>query len=288
MLIRITQGTAEAFENMVPGEILYPLDKKGHYCIGAVSEEESGTTSQGLLVFEINEEDDTIYAQLSWLYVAQAFRRQGIAEELMTEFYRLLNGEEITDVFCEVPFPEEYNELCAYLEEWGFGFRLTDDYTFITTLGQAAQVPALKDKNPGKEVRPLQELNDMEWKNIVGYLTQQDSYKDMEVQRDAYEQTVSCAVFQGADLEGIFLVQLNGGGQLVPTIMSCVQGSSSAVIYQMLLYALGAALEQYGEQKEVRVDCTTARQANLIAYLFPDAQPALVRSGRYVWNEEEE
>lgn len=286
MLIRITQDTAEAFDSMAPDEIFYPPDKKGHYLIGEVGEEGDETVSRGLLIFEVDEENDTIYAQLSWLYVAQAYRGKGVAEELMTEFYRLLNDEEITDVFCDVPFPEEYNELCAFLENWGFEFWLRDDNTFMTTLGQAAQASALKDRKACDDVRALQTLTDNEWKRLTACMSEQDGAFD--ISRDAYEQTVSCALFCGDVPYGGCLVQVNGGGQLVLTVLRRTNDAPSAVIYQMLVYSLNTALEKYGVEKEVRVECRTAKAARLVTYFFPDAQPALIRSGRYVWDEDEE
>lgn len=138
MIIQITETTVKAYEHMIAPEQLYPLDRPGHYCLGAVAEKDGKETAAGILVFDISEgsvgEESAIAAQIQWLYVEEDFRNQGIGNELMTELYRILNQAEIFPVLCDIPFPEEYNELCAFLEDWGFAFSLIDKYEFRTTL----------------------------------------------------------------------------------------------------------------------------------------------------------
>lgn len=288
MLITITENSVDAFENMAEKIYLYPLEKNGHYCIGAVDDLSEKKVSQGILIFDVSMEDSEIYAQLSWLYVAEQYRSKGIGEELMNEFYRILNETGVKNVYADIPFPEDYDELCAFLEDWGFDFELVDDYTFTASLSALSNNPVFTKKLQNSLVRSLREINSTEWKRVVNYLDKNSDYEDFDYDIDLYEVDISCVIFRGSMPIGMFLVKANGAKQLEPAVLSVIAGSPPSVTYQMLLSAFHAAQAKYGQNKEIYIKCKSQKTARLIDYFFKDAQPSIVRSGRYVSRREQE
>lgn len=294
MIIRITETTVKAYEHMITPEQLYPLDRPGHYCLGAVTEKDGKETAAGILVFDISEgmigDESAIAAQIQWLYVEEDFRNQGIGNALMTELYRILNQAEVFPVLCDIPFPEEYNELCAFLEGWGFTFRLIDKYEWKTTLENLKQNKNFAGKKITGQVISLEDLKPVEWNQLHKLLQDEPQVLEILQTKDLYEPQISCVCWKNEKIQSLFLVCRGAEDQLIPELLLGFPTSSSADIYQMLLYALDRAEKNYPAHTQVLISCHTASSANLIAYLFPDAQPELVRRGIYTgdWEEEEE
>lgn len=295
MLIRITEEVADAYDNMAAPEILYPIDAPGHYVIGSVTyendtnENDAQPVSSGLLIFDVNESDGIIGAELRWLYVAEAYRQRGIANELMTEFYRLLNTQSIRWVSCDVPLPQEYNLLCAFLEEWGFTFQLVDDPIFHANISQLAAAKAFSSvkHQQGKGICSIRQLHPEEWNDLCRQYWKTTGRSLEKQSRSDYEQDVSCVIYQQHMLAGVFLLSSNGRGTLMPELLNCFTGNPKIVIYQLLLYALCAAEQVYGGEGQFLMRCTSRLAVTLVSHLYPDIQPSLTRHGQYTLDQEE-
>ena len=255
---------------MIVPEQLYPLDKPGHYCLGAVTEKDG----------------NAIAAQLQWLYVEEDFRNQGIGNELMTELYRILNQAEVFPVLCDIPFPEEYNELCAFLEDWGFTFGLIDKYEFRTTLENLKQNKNFAGKKVTGQVASLEDLKSADWNQLRKLLQDEPQVLEILQTKDLYEPQISCVCWKKDKIQAMLLVRNVADDQLIPELLLGFSTSSSAEIYQLLLNAIDKAGKKYPAHTQILVSCQTAESANLIAYLFPDAQPELVRRGIYTEDDE--
>ena len=275
---------------MIVPEQLYPLDRPGHYCLGAVAERDGKETAAGILVFDISEgsvgEESAIAAQIQWLYVEEDMRNQGIGNELMAELYRILNQAEVFPIICDVPFSEEYNELCAFLEDWGFTFGLIDKYEFRTTLENLKQNKNFAGKNVTGKVTSLEDLKSADWNQLRKLLQEEPQVLEILQTKDLYEPQISCVCWKNERIQALFLVRNGAQDQLIPELLLGFPTSSSAEIYQLLLNAIDKAGKKYPAHTQILVSCQTAESANLIGYLFPDAQPELVRRGIYTGDDE--
>lgn len=282
MLITITNETADAFETMIEKRYLYPIEQRGHFCIGAIQKEDNDAWSEGLLVFDVKQQDGEVCAHLRWLYVARRFREQGIAKELTDDFFRLVRHENITRIYCEFPETRRMNSLRSYLEKIGFEFEEKQCYDFVATLGQIAEIPALRDKKSDSETFFLHDLKELEWKRLFRYLRQQVTNQTIDYDREGYETEISCTVFEGDNPIGVCLVRMNDEEQLELLALNAAAKNRSKILFQMLLKALSAARRQYGDEKEMHIKSLTTGGKKLIAYFFPEREPDSVRSGKYV------
>lgn len=284
-VITITEETAEAFAGLIEPQFFYPLNRPGHYCLGAVLEKEDQNYAAGILVFDVeNGHIGTVQIPavlLRWIYVAEEYRQQGIANQLMEECYRVLNAAGLDGLLCDVPFSEEYNLLCAFLEDWGFTFELRDQYDFLEPLGAIGSSPAFSGKKPGGVAKPVRDLSAEEWKQLISNMKKLERRAMLPEARDAYDADISCAVSKGQQIKGAFLVSMDAGGRLVPMALESLDSCSRPEIYDMLLYAHDAAEKKYGKNTLVCKECYSKELADLIGYMMPDAQPVLVRHGVY-------
>lgn len=293
MILTITKENSAAFENLVPPELLYPPDTPGRYCLGALRQDGEGSTAAGVLVFEVVEDAGTgvpvTAAVIRWLYVAQESRRLGMADALMEELYRVLNAAGVGYVRCDVPFPEEYNLLCAFLESWGLTFGLTDSYEITAALCRFASHPSFGQKPQTAFVRRVGDLEDALWRTVVGKAEKCEGRPpELATDKEAYDNDVSCAWVDGRMVTALFLVRRDGGGRLIPVLLRNFGEGGAQSIYALLCFAMHTAMEKYGPDVPVHVECLTKEAADLIAYFFPGAQPPLVRRGVYTGEAVEE
>lgn len=291
MIIQITDMTAEAYEHMVTPEQLYPLDEPGHYCLGAVDEKDGELTAVGILIFDVlegtNGVEVDIAAVLNWLYVEEVYRGQGYGNALMEELYRILNGVGVYPLLCDVPFPAEYNELCAFLEDWGLEFTPVDKYEFRTTLGEVRRNKYLAGKKVVGKVTAIADLNPQEWEQLKKELENEPMHLELLENPHFYDGELSCVFHNGDRIQAIFVVRSCKETVLIPELLLGFITDCSVQLYQLLLFALEKTKEKYGDDTQIQMCCQTAGSARLIDVLFPDAEPELVRRGVYMIETEE-
>ena len=52
-IVTVTEQNRSLFEQMVPEEFFDPLDKPGHFVLGAIGEDEEGLYAAGVLCFQV-------------------------------------------------------------------------------------------------------------------------------------------------------------------------------------------------------------------------------------------
>ena len=163
IITTINEVNSSIFEKLIPEGLFSMLPMSGYFALGAIYEEEGEKYAAGTLVFEVTEgfngEENFIGAVLHWVYVAEQFRQKGIGDALVKEVLRVLESSGIELLRCDLPMGEEYNFLCFYLEQWGFQFRLMENYECDVTLEELNQNPFFKQINKNK-VEPLSEFNE--------------------------------------------------------------------------------------------------------------------------------
>ncbi len=287
MVYTITKEIAHAFEHMIEPEMLYPLEYPGRVCLGAAKKEEDHMVPTGILTFDVGQGSGElggfVVANLTWLYVAEEHRQEGIATELMETFYQIINDTmsetELIPLVCDVPFPEEYNLLCAFLEDWGFEFKLTDRYILRGPLKHFMENDELLEEKKSKYVKSFAELTEKEWTELRNLLVDSPENLDYLESPALYEENVSCVFKKKDQILGAFLIRKVDGSMLIPTFLSIFGAKDPAGIHSMISYAMQSALEHYSEDLEIIIECKSKATANIIAYMYEDAQPILVRRG---------
>lgn len=293
MVFQISKEIAHLYKHMIEAQMLYPIEYPGRVCLGAAKQEEEGLVPTGILTFDVSqgvgELEDFVVANLTWLYVEEEYRQQGVATELMEAFYQIINDTmsetELIPIVCDLPFPEEYDLLCAFLEEWGFEFRLIDRYTIRGPLKHFMETDSLLEEKKSKQVKEIGELSKKEWEELRYLL--EESPENLEYVEDPaiYEEKVSCVYKKNDQIAGVFLIRKVDGTILIPELLTTFDSKDSKGVRCMISYAMHSALEQYSDEIEVLINCKTKATANIIAYMYEEAEPILVRQGLNIGEE---
>jgi ribosomal protein S18 acetylase RimI-like enzyme len=208
----IAEENRAAFERLMPENLSVRLNREGWFGLGGIHTVDGENRAAGALVFNIEEgsngDENLIAAQIQWLYVAEKFRRQGIAEALLLELFRVLEQANIAHILCDIPMDAAYNELCAYLESWGFTVSLTDVYEAELTAADFASHPAVQNGGDGGGVIPLSKILDAHFRQYLHMMKRLPYVPDsLSAEIRGKDETVSCVCQNNGAVEGALLVQ---------------------------------------------------------------------------------
>ena len=209
-VVTVDEKNRSLFEHMVAEEFFDPLNKEGRYVLGAIGEDEYGMYAAGVLSFEVIDDYDGenrfLIGMLRWLYVAEEFRNRGAADALMEEYFRLLAHSGIELAICDLPFDTHYDELCIYLEGWGFSFSLTERFEMRMTMQEVLEIPELWGK-ASQDVIPLNKLKKDELKKIIRKAEEQDYIDpDFRDKIKGCDKKISAAVYQNGEIKGLAVI----------------------------------------------------------------------------------
>ena len=290
-VVTVNEKNRSLFEHMVAEEFFDPLDKEGHYVLGAIGEDEYGMYAAGVLSFDVIDDYDgesrVLIGLLRWLYVAEEFRNRGAADALMEEYFRLLAHAGIELAILDLPFNTQYDELCMYLEGWGFSFFLTERFELRVTMEEVKAVPELWGK-ASTNVVPLHKLDKEELKRIIRKAEElNDIDPDFRDKIKGCDKKVSSVVYRDGEIQGLAVIYPITSDILEISLFRMFEKNASDM-KDLFYYTSEHILERYGEQVQIRGLCRDVVSANMIGKLFPHIEPLLVHRGVCLTLDEEE
>lgn len=289
-VVTVDEKNRSLFEHMVAEEFFDPLNKEGRYVLGAIGEDEYGMYAAGVLSFEVIDDYDGenrfLIGMLRWLYVAEEFRNRGAADALMEEYFRLLAHSGIELAICDLPFDTHYDELCIYLEGWGFSFSLTERFEMRMTMQEVLEIPELWGK-ASQDVIPLNKLKKEELKKIIRKAEEQDYIDpDFRDKIKGCDKKISAAVYQNGEIKGLAVIYPVTSDILEISFFRMFE-KEAGCMKNLMYYICEHILKKYGKQVQIRGLCRNEVSANMINKLFPHIQPILVHRGICItWDEE--
>lgn len=286
MQIKITEDTAWAFEDMAPQEVFFPVDRKGRYCIGEVRPVAGTDTALGILIFELSEGFEQSEIRLKWLYVAEGFRGQGIGNSLLESFYNIvknLDSNILSDVCCDIPNREEYNNLCHFLENNDFAFGIKEDNVIELSMSRVVQCSFAQKELVDKRVSSIDALTYGQWKKVCDEIERTEAGFDRNM--DAYEKKVSSVIVIDNKPVAIILLQMNGSSQLQVSTMGSTSKNKASDMALLINHSIQAARKEYGDDVSFKLICDNPYTNSFVEKFFPELEHGLVRAGHYTYSE---
>lgn len=269
----------------MPEYLFRKLEYFNFFALCAIAEKDDGEKEvAGVLVFSADEgsvgTEEWIAATIQWLYVEPDYRGTQTADRLMESFWDVMDKSGIEHILCDIPFPEEYNQLCAYLEDWGFQFFLMDRYELTVPLQKFEEIRALHG-TPSSHVRPLRQITQADFNLFLPRILELPGvFQQLPTSVSAYDGDVSCVCMSRTGIEGALLVRKAAEGLLEILLLRALSQPQKNMA-ELSCFAMRAAENKYPPDTMVHIDCRTDASADVLSKLFPDAQPLLVRRGYY-------
>ncbi|MCD8325612.1 MAG: GNAT family N-acetyltransferase [Lachnospiraceae bacterium] len=290
----VNEANQSAFERLMPEEQFLSLRYPSVFALGAIWEEGEEKIPAGTLVFSVDEGttdegEEMITARILWFFISPEYRRRNLADGLMEQFFDVMDESGVEYAVCDVPMPEEYNLLCAYLEAWGFRIGLIDKYDLTVELGDLFRKKEFQ-KEPAAVPTPLKDVSQDDFSRFLkSALELPGVWQDLPLLTQEYETSVSCVYTEKnrSKIESALLVQYVGNDTLEVVLLRSLS-NRPALLIDLIRYALRAAKKIYTADTNVRVVCRSEATAALVGGIFPDAEPLLVRRCCYYSGEDTE
>lgn len=286
-VITVTEANRGFFENLVPQEFFAPLEREGHFVLGAAAKDEDGSYAAGVLVLDVIWEETDFCGCIRWIYIPEEFRHRGAGDALLEETFRLLAHAGIASVFCDLPADPAYYGLMAFLEGWGFTFSWKDRYEARVSLERFRQVPQLR-KEPGAKVIPLKSLPEEILERIISDVPDMEApVPDLEDRVRYCDRDVSCMIPGKEGADGLAVICPVAEGVIEIAFLR-IFSENAKDMQDLCRYVFQRAYEKYGKETEVRFLCRTSFAVNFMDMVLPDIQPLSVYRGVCATMEEVE
>lgn len=285
IISRIDESNKAIFESLMPGELFQKLNLPSVFAIGAIAGEgEEKKQVAGVLVFSVDEgssgEENLIVATIMWLYVTPRYRGKKAADQLMEAFWHVVDESGIENILCDVPMSEEYNQLCAYLESWGFQFFLIDRYELTVPLQDFLEIPAFQHA-PSAAIKPLKQITETDLEQFLDKVqTLPGVLQELPRSLSAYDKDLSCVHVGKEGINGALLIQELVGGKLEVLLLRTLPKQQQRM-GDLSCFGIHAAAKKYPPETGVHIVCRVDATGEVLDKLFPDVQPLLVRRGCY-------
>ncbi len=284
-VINLTQENIQPFVQLAPLELIDELADAFHFGLGAVKKLEDGTNAAvGILLYDVSEEEyqspdmgDDV--SLKWLYVAQDYRQQGIANGLMKTFSELMNTAGVLSVVCEASAFADANLLCEFLERWGFAFSYQKKYELTMTLEEMLEYAFFEETADMDDIKPIQVLSGLQLRKRLEQLAAGHQRLQRLLDSENWEwidPDISCAVEGGGQIKSVFLVRQRVSGVFEPVFLYGNRENKKEIL-AMLRFAAAQAYLHLPLDSVVRLSCRSDVAARLIEWLFTDKEPLVIR-----------
>ena len=297
MVKNVDPAILDSFAPLIPAEQLPEIESGEMFCLGALKEEGDACLPAGVLLFSVedgisNGTEPATMIVLRWMYVAEEYRRQGFANELLDALSDVLEDSPADGVICDIPFDSEYDLAEAVLASWGFQFEVIDSNEMTVSKDDCRRQASSKYTEEELRIRANPEkpkgmvsvldLPEETFKKAVRTAKEMEKggfYDLISENREDYAGDMSYAIMRDDEISSILLAERLPDNDLHMVMLTGFSSDVARELLVLLQYAAVYYFTNYPEESKVHLNLGTERSMNLAKHLFPDKDPIQVRRG---------
>ena len=290
LITRITKQNAKAFYDLIPDEHYDDLLEGRKHAIGAVrmsTERKTTGVTAGAAVYHI-EEGLGNAVQLDWLYVAEEFRQQGVANMLMAELlgYALQAEEPALTFRMNMPsLPDdeakrEYAVLEEFLDSWKFEYSIGFGDNFYIDLSKQMKNPSLNGDFKG--VQSLSELGAAGEHMLKSFFKLRGQDGDRLIKNTTYgffDPEASCVIAEGEEIKAVLLLHRLSNGTYRYEGLRMLPGYDAEAALKLIRFAYITIMEREDGRSFVFGYFESEEAREMARRVFPQGQTMLQYRG---------
>ncbi len=192
----VTEGGISKFEPLMSPDIMEDILEGKMQAISALRYRKGAVYAAGLLAFRLEPDraGESTMLRIEWLYVADVFREEGIADMLLGYIIDRCIESGVEGI--TFGFPDDDDCTQAYyglLSDWHFGFERGFTPEFMTAVSKETITKNVEAM--AYTAQSVSEISDKEFKDIVKSLSEDATLKQLEQEGfafDYYDSELSC------------------------------------------------------------------------------------------------
>ena len=271
----LNEDSIKPFKNLISKDDIVRIGMDNVYTLGSVRFKNGQKTAAGVLMFTVfapEDKNDEPVARIDWLFVADEFRGDHVADDLMAAMYDTLNKAGVTAVTCEVPAVDLLPVMvCDFLSAWSIFFSLEPFEDFNATLGEVISYSSLSGKISDKvSFSSLKDMGNKKFSAEIQNIMKEAGVKDFKLDEiRTLEPDISLIAKSPSGGKAFLLVDQTPSGALKIRKMTG-NPSSKKLFLDMLKAAVKSANGKYDPQTKIIAQISSDVSAKLLDYMFPD------------------
>ena len=245
-IFTITQKEAEVLQGFFPEDILDNIGKENVHTLGVLDDEEF---ISGVLQFFVGfDKNIGTYSRIYYLYVPEDFVGEDTTASLLWEYESILKESDVREDLMDM-----VDDTCVFL--------YSDTAENISRL---KSMQSLKEK----DIYSISFIDNMEFIKIKKKLA---SAFELE-QKKCYEDEIS-SFYRSKDSYGLLLVKKDALNDLNISYIGADSEDSKAKLGALLAYSTKRAVDQYGADQNMRIECKDYNALSLYSRIIPEILP---------------
>lgn len=277
-ITKITYENMEAFRHMAPQQLWEP-EEDGYFSVGGLWDVpgREQAVAAGCLIFrvqyELIGERMCHVAVLKWLFVEEAYRRNGLAAEMLDEWRRIVS-EAGLEAAC-LRLRTDQDDLRACLEKHGFVFETQTEQICRMPLAEVSEnlQKAETVQLPVSRVCEMREQTLLE--GLLVLAQQSEKFREsgyLLPRKDAYEQEMSCGTIDSGKLRTLLLMQKQSDIELRIVAFRSFVPNGTKELLALLRTAISRATQKYGSDTWLEFYCPDEQMKEVARRLSEDCE----------------
>ena len=257
-IFTITNKDKDDYEIFFSPDSYEDIGKKGYFTMAATDDE---AFVAGVIQFFVGEDiRKGVTASITYLYVDEEFRNEGIGTLLISRLKDVLYSSGITQVTAEI-FGKTSDGLKPFLEKEGF--KASGEVLYgQTPLISVTKKTAIKNADISK-CKSISELTNAQYISILKSIDSDLTSRNMSL----YDPQVSSFYMDG-DSQGILLVK-KVGADTIETVFAGSNEESYDILEALAAYSAQKASETCGQTANVSIHVRTQKGNELLSRIIP-------------------
>ena len=283
-ITRITGDNRECFRSLLTEDMEEKLSLPGYYGIGALTGKRPRLTLAGTLVFHVRKslDGDSDYAELEWLCVSEAQRRQGIGAALLRELSKALLELGAESFYADLPV-EGFHELKDFFRSEGLQSTIMETPVFEDSAEHLRKSLQITDSLPAWEEDSLCSLGEMDpprvkkqlW-NSIYEMPVQDQEEIFQKPFSYYDPEVSTIHLSGGVADAFLLIHEAPSGLLVVEYYGSSEEAPAEASAAVLSEAINAVIEKFGRAAHMIFPLKSEEGEEMLGLYLPHLLPRTV------------
>ena len=300
MVIWVKEENLRQFLPLIPEEFQDEVISGELLCLGALAEDKTDErTAAGVLLFSVEdgliyEEEQSVMIVVHWIYVAEAERQKGLANELVDALSDVLDDSPAEGVICDIPMDSEYDLAEAFFTSWGFEFRVIDSCEMIIskedfrkkmkTMESEDIKKAAKTFDKPEGLTAIPDIDEEAFKKALQAMKEAEKtgyYDGVSENMDDYAGDMSYAIMHKGEISSMILFSRDYRDDLVMVLLSSLSTKGAKELLDLLYYSSGYYYMNYPEDVQIHLFVGIEKSRNLATHIFPGKDPVMVRRGYF-------
>ena len=246
---RVSANNADMFDALVTKDVLEDIKTQRLQAIGALRYHEGKVYAAGILAYNIDADrlEEGAVLEISWIYVAEQFREQGVATTLLGNIIDRCITFTISHIVADIPEDGEYTQAFYNMfSDWHFNFEEGFSPEFMLKLSKEKESDILVElSQKAKAIGGYTEL-----KELMNDLSKTDARLRNILERkhfdEYFDQKTSCFVYDKDKKGGLLLTHRLPSG-IIRTEYLGWTGKGGEYIKSLVSFLAVNAREVYGD-----------------------------------------